>query len=417
MATKFSGFIRKTRSFPDLTSPAPPNSRYYNAAGVLQSSFASGSALTTHSRSESIVYTNHVKGEPLRDNRCIHTKTQFDYSGDPQTFKKIFDLRPGFEGYYYEYYGGHSQAVSAHSAAIGVALTALGVSTGAAVLNGSGQGYVNDAFSRAQPDLTTVSVPNFLAELDDIRSLLKLWNTNLSLGRNLAGLRLNYQFGWKPTIGDITAMLSSVTSFKQKLELFRKSLGTVVNKSYSMLNRNILKSGNFNSGDVHHRVDWTASLSGVVKVHLKFRYEEIPYMTNTEKNLRGLLDTLGFELNPKIIWDALPFTFVIDWFFGVGAWLQHFKIDTLELPIRCLDASVSYKEVLKVESRLSLDPNGYPTDSTSINVQPGCVTTTELFDRRPFLPDFATLSGLGWKTPSFNQLINLVSLATVLGKK
>lgn len=417
MAVKFSGFTTKSRSFPTISYPAPPVSSYYNASGVKEFDFACGAAVTAHTRSESITYTKHVKGEPYRDNRCVHTKSQFDYQGNPLTQHKVFDLRPGFEGKYYLLYCNHSKAIDAHTAAVGAAITALGVPVGAAVLAGSGQGYVNTAFNQAAPDLTTVSVPNFLAELGDLKSLLSLWSSRSGLVKNLAGARLNYSFGWKPTIGDIAAMIDSVRSFEQKLRLFRESLGSVSNRNYSMLNRNISKSGTFNLGDIHYRVDWTATLSGRVKVHLKFRYDPIKVMTDTETNIRGLLDVLGFELNPRIIWDALPFTFVIDWFFGVGNWLQNFKIDTLELPVHCLDASVSYKEVLKVESRLSVNPTGYPTDSTSIELMDGCVSTSEYFERQPFLPDAATLSGLGWKKPTMNQLINLVSLGAVLGLK
>lgn len=417
MVTKFTGFIRKSRTVPDVVVPAPPQSRTYNAAGQLQNSFASGHSFTSHSKSEQIVYTNHTKGEPLRDNRCIHTKSQFDYSGDGTKFDHLALLDPGHSGWYYEYYGGHSAAVDAHSVAVGSALSAFGVSTGAQVLNGSAQSYVNDAFNRAQPDLTTVSVPNFLLELGDIKSLFELWKNNVSLAKNLAGARLNYSFGWKPTIGDVAAMLDSVRSFKDKLQHFRESLNSITNKDYLMAKIVVNKTGSNYNSTTHGRTDWTGSLSGVVKVHLKFKYLPIPEMTNIELNLRGLLDTLGFELNPRIIWDALPFTFVIDWFFGVGNWLQGFKIDTLELPILCLDGSVSYKEVLKVESNTTFNPTGYPTDGTSAEVMGGCVTTSTFFERRPFLPDFATLSGLGWKKPSFNQLTNLVSLAVVLSGK
>jgi hypothetical protein len=344
---------------------------------------------------------------------CVHLKSQFDYNGDPSTPFQIVDIRPGFDGYYYMAYGDHAGAVNQHSAAVGAALTAFGVSTGANVLKGSGQAYVNDAFSRAQPDLTTVSVPNFLVELGDLKSLLDLWRSNLSLAKNLAGARLNYSFGWKPTIGDIAAMIDCVRSFHDKLKAFREACNGVSNRTYLMNSTNLTKSGIL-TPDVHTRVEWTASLSGTVKVHLKFRYLPLPVMTNTELEIRGLLDTLGFELNPRIIWDALPFTFVIDWFFGVGAWLQHFKVDTLELPISVVDASVSYKEVLRVESRLIMNPNGYPTDSTSTNRPGGCVTTSTYFERRPWLPDYATLSGLGWRQPTMNQMINLVSLVTVL---
>jgi hypothetical protein len=418
MAGKFSPFKAKSRSFPNITTPAPPNSRTYNASGVLQSSFAAGTSLTTHTRSESIVYTSHVKGEPLRDNRCIHTKTQFDYSGDPTKFDRINILNdPGHVGWYHEYYGGHTIAVGAHPAAVGIATAALGLPLGKAALDGSGQGYVNDAFNREAPDLTSVSVPNFLLDIGDITSLFQLWKSNVSLAKNLAGARLNYQFGWKPTIGDLANMLNAVSSLEQKLKLFRESLGSVSNRNLTMRNSDITKTGTYNlGGDPHYRIDWKASLSGKVKVHLKFKYLPIPAMTNFETNLRGLLDVLGFELNPRIIWDALPFTFVIDWFFGVGAWLQGFKIDTLELPVQCIDASVSYKEVLKVESTLSINPLG-AAQGASTEVMGSCVSTTEFFDRRPFLPDAATLSGLGWKKPSFNQLTNLVSLAVVLGSK
>jgi hypothetical protein len=416
MTTKFSGFTTKSRSFPNISYPAPPASSYYNAAGVKQFDFSCGAALTAHTRAETITYTKHTKGEPLRDNRCVHVKSQFDYQGNPLSQHKVFDLRPGFEGNYYLLYCNHSRAVDVHSTAVGTALAAFGVPTGAAVLGGSGQGYVNDAFNKASPDLTTVSVPNFLTELGDLRSLLDLWKNSASLAKNLAGLRLNYQFGWKPTIGDVANMLNVVKAFHLKLKLFRESLGSISNRNYLQLNRNVQKSGSFFT-DSHTRVDWTGSLSGTVKVHLKFQYQPLQVMTNTELEIRGLLDALGFELNPKIIWDALPFTFVIDWFFGVGNWLQGFKIDSLELPVHCLDASVSYKEVLKVESRMSANPSGYPTDSTSIEVMDGCVSASEYFDRQPFLPDAATLSGLGWRKPSFNQLVNLVSLATVLGSK
>jgi hypothetical protein len=418
MAVKFSPFKTKSRTFPDIVAPAPPASRTYNASGVLQSTFAAGTSLTTHQKSETITYTSHVKGEPLRDNRCVHAKTQFDYSGDPTTFDRVNILNdPGHVGWYHEYYGGHTVAVGAHPTAVGVALAALGVTTGKAVLDGAGQGYVNDAFNREAPDLTTMSLPNFLIDIGQITDLFRLWQNNVSLAKNLAGARLNYQFGWKPTIGDVANMLNAVNSLNVKLKLFRESLGSVSNRNVVMLNRDTTKSGTFNlGGNPAYKVDWRASLSGKVKVHLKFQYLPLPAMTNFETNLRGLFDVLGFELNPRIIWDAIPFSFVIDWFFGVGNWLQGFKIDALELPVSCIDASVSYKETLKVESTLFINPLGFP-QGASTEMMGGCVSTNEYFDRRPFLPDAATLSGLGWRKPSFNQLTNLVSLAVVLGAK
>jgi hypothetical protein len=44
----------------------------------------------------------------------------------------------------------------------------------------------------------------------------------------------------------------------------------------------------------------------------------------------ALLDVLGINLNPAIIWNAVPWSFVIDWLIGIGRWLDNFKVRNLE---------------------------------------------------------------------------------------
>lgn len=41
--------------------------------------------------------------------------------------------------------------------------------------------------------------------------------------------------------------------------------------------------------------------------------------------LLTLLDVLGVNVNPAIIWNGLPWSFVVDWVFGIGQWLDQFK--------------------------------------------------------------------------------------------
>jgi hypothetical protein len=129
--------------------------------------------------------------------------------------------------------------------------------------------------------------------------------------------------------------------------------------------------------------------------------------------LSGLLDTLGFELNPRIIWEAVPFTFVIDWFFGVGTFLQRLKIDTLDLPIALVDGWVQYKETLHIEWDWTRANDGsYTSDPKSDRAS----FERSFFHRIPIYPDYSSLSGLGWKCPTVNQALLGVSLATVLSK-
>lgn len=46
--------------------------------------------------------------------------------------------------------------------------------------------------------------------------------------------------------------------------------------------------------------------------------------------VKGLMDALGVNLNPAIIWNAIPWSFVVDWVIGIGQWLDQFKTQNLE---------------------------------------------------------------------------------------
>jgi hypothetical protein len=44
----------------------------------------------------------------------------------------------------------------------------------------------------------------------------------------------------------------------------------------------------------------------------------------------ALLDVLGVNLNPAIIWNAIPWTFLVDWLIGVSRWLDNRKTLNME---------------------------------------------------------------------------------------
>jgi hypothetical protein len=53
----------------------------------------------------------------------------------------------------------------------------------------------------------------------------------------------------------------------------------------------------------------------------------VPEMRGFLARLAQLSDSFGVGLDPSIIWDAIPFTFVVDWFFNVGEWLHNQRHD------------------------------------------------------------------------------------------
>jgi hypothetical protein len=64
------------------------------------------------------------------------------------------------------------------------------------------------------------------------------------------------------------------------------------------------------------------------------------------------LDLLGVRLDPSIVWNAIPFTFVVDWVVDVGSFLGSFARDNYPIETRITDFchSYSWRKELCVET-------------------------------------------------------------------
>jgi hypothetical protein len=73
----------------------------------------------------------------------------------------------------------------------------------------------------------------------------------------------------------------------------------------------------------------------------------------------GILDMLGVNMNPSIWWNALPWTFVIDWVANVSRWLDDRKHINMEPEITIHRYLWSYKSRRRI--RLRIIPQSSPT--------------------------------------------------------
>jgi hypothetical protein len=64
-----------------------------------------------------------------------------------------------------------------------------------------------------------------------------------------------------------------------------------------------------------------------------------------------MLDILGVRGDISIIWNAIPFTFIVDWFVGVQNFLESFAVDNLQFRVKILDFCSSVK--ISSEARVS----------------------------------------------------------------
>ncbi len=397
----------KTRTYPTRIATGL-HDIVYNSNGSINTDNLVGD-ITYSTGNEVIAYSTKPKRLRHLSNFCSHTRHSKLLAGGVRVHTGVA-TNPNPDGTYaLTSVDGH--AVISSATAYDNFITAIGNSIGGTKMGLTAQGSINDAFALLKPDLTELSVPNFLLELNQIPDLFQRWKTNLSLLKNLANKRLQWSFGWKPFLGDLEAMKSVITSVYQRCVEWNNKAGEELNRQKLIATYNDSSSGNFVYPSGSHKTYWEGYRVGKLSAHFKFKTQEIPELRTMEGVLRVYLDALGFELNPRIIWDAIPFSFVLDWFFDVGGWCNRFKMDTLTLPVELVDSYLQYKEELRCETHWERASDGlYIPQPRSGPV----FEVNQFFGRLPIFPDQSAATAASWRIPGPNQLINLFSLATIL---
>lgn len=401
--------IRKSRTVADVVV-ALPNDDFYNPSHVIYQSTPNGPVTMSTGPAESITYSTRRPGKGRqRANICYHSTYRRRYSGNPSALS-LKAFQAGYESWFYSQH--ISLAGTNHTSAETEAASAYGFSMGANFLNSGAQGYANDTFVKLAPDLKKFSLPNDLFEWKELGNLVKLWNKSTNTITNLAGAHLNYKFGWKPLIGDLYDLAQGLIDIRGKLDFMKVHRGVVISSRRSFLNSSVVKTGTVVLDAYNTRL-WRGQVDRVAHGYLV--YTPLPILTlgKIDETVRALMAVTGIELNPRIAWDAIPFTFVVDWFLSVGDMLDTFKSSALELPIQIIEVYLDYKESNRVDSWMKYSSSGGISFDRTISA--GTVSESRVFHRLPFMPDFATFGSLKARWPTLNQAELLVSLGAVLG--
>lgn len=147
----------------------------------------------------------------------------------------------------------------------------------------------------------------FINQLFKQRRTPKLWRTlNAAAGTWLEG-----RYGWTPLVMDL---LNAVDVYQTSIV---KNLGTLEKKSARVIS---LSEYSITTRKPHVNYtmwcNWSISYSYSIKAVTSVYY--------TLQRARSWQESYGLTLNniPNIIWEKIPFSFVLDWFIGVGGWLQ-----------------------------------------------------------------------------------------------
>jgi len=208
-----------------------------------------------------------------------------------------------------------------------------------------------------------LSLPNSLLELKDMKSVpktIKNLTTFLSLAgkfiagkkgmtmkvllKTLADAHLQVSFNVMPLLSDISGIIQTMRNTEKELaqliarqhKVQKKHFRAFMGDSYQDSDSGMINATKTYPGSGHPPVFGNAKAQREVKYSTREFHAEIwySYWLGTaeleQARIRAYLDKLGVNLDPSIIWNAIPWSFVVDWFVGIGPWLSQFTSRNIE---------------------------------------------------------------------------------------
>lgn len=204
-----------------------------------------------------------------------------------------------------------------------------------------------DAFFTQVPQ--EVDIANFLIDFRDIGSLIP--KVERTIHQTIAGGFLQYSFGWKPLIGDLQKLSGILESTRARLAWLRRTYGKPIRLGYSQ-SFDISSNGPAAAG--HQRATLVHSegtfRAGATLLHRLQRLDGL------EGELRALIAALGLNSPGKIVWERIPFSFIVDWVSRVGRLADKGTIQPFTGTWDVYNVSHSYK--MRAEYVVSYDWSG-----------------------------------------------------------
>lgn len=196
-------------------------------------------------------------------------------------------------------------------------------------------GFGGTAIARTTPTDPSVSVTNIVAQSvgrDAIPKALgaTLWRAKMLDFRSLGKEYLNYQFGWKPFVDDIRAVMHAVINSHEAMKRLRDGSDRKTRVGYKFPNDTSTASAGPTfvysvdstiTGWGAGTVVGTSTTSTDTWFKGCFTYH-IPFPTNSyaksEKYADYAKHVLGIRPTLEDMWDAAPWSWAVDWAVNVG---------------------------------------------------------------------------------------------------
>lgn len=196
------------------------------------------------------------------------------------------------------------------------------------------------AISRCKPTNQVADAATFLAETyrEGLPKLAgsTLWKKKIDEGRKAGGEYLNLEFGWKPFLSDVREIFTAITHARDVLQTYESGSGKKVRRRYvfpdevsqittqGTANDFVLAQNHpalrdpgkspavwFRTSRLYRKV-W---FSGSFTYHIPKGYFSSSFVEKWGAKADALL---GTSLTPEVLWNAMPWSWAVDWFSNAG---------------------------------------------------------------------------------------------------
>jgi hypothetical protein len=251
------------------------------------------------------------------------------------------------------------------------------------------------------------SLGNFLYEIREIKSLTKWWDKGRSWFRNISNASLQYSFGLRPFLHDLKAIATGLFEVRDRLEALKSGAGKLCVRHYSEKEDWLEWDDEFlHDGEIY---DYTRlQVPHLVRTATMRYVYQMPDIDQSLLELYAWLDYFGLNLNPQVVWDAIPYTFVVDWFFNVGDFLSQLRKKWIPVSIRIIDFGVSEKYNYHLTSECK------KTGKVDGPLAPHLDIWGKVYTRRPYKVDDRCFSISPTSTASGNVSLRKIYLGALL---
>jgi hypothetical protein len=204
-----------------------------------------------------------------------------------------------------------------------------------------------------------VSIANFIYELRDVKSLLPQLMTfkykfgakaSLEFLKNLGTISNNflaYEFGWKPLLSDIKKLCMLVGPVTKRLQFLRDTYKRLTpvhgyKPDFIPFTPDVIPTYMPPPGQVvtvwvknHYRADFRGGA---------FMYHNLAGLDGALGLLRAFTAALGLNQIGRIVWNAIPFSFLVEWFVKLDQFIDLATLPTFGGEMRITPAGSSVKE-------------------------------------------------------------------------